>query len=387
MYFEVSKSKQKMVQVCNLKKGDVVIESDNGSCHCNKMFVKLRWEYIVLFATKAQLKMYDTQRTEYINSLLQNYCNDSCIYKIIGSQSPVSDIDIDIYSPNIQEVLNNILDFHNIHYNETLDTLFDVNIYASIFHYVTKSCMEKGTNCKYPKHNKDPKQLVWSFLRIVEYTESIPEIYESFSIFHRRLYLKALKLQTQLQAKYGSLDTLQKNQLYAKLAQRYINKLQNAKHNTNIAEEFSRLKYFELETYRSVGAVLHIVEKKESLPAHSLHESIYDNLGFIYENLLKEYPCNHGSLFNVKILKISKYLERICDAFLRLGKNTIVLQKLNKLSAKLNKYRKDMVPMKIVEPHINKLLHLLGYDSVSSLVSFSTDAVALLVCINKALGL
>ena len=90
------------------------------------------------------------------------------------------------------------------------------------------------------------------------------------------------------------------------------------------AESFSRSKLYERDTYRSVGAFLHVVGGYRSMHPSLYVDSALDNLGFLLENLLEdkvlgciEVPLEH------RLLRVAKYLGRTCDALiLSLGDDT-----------------------------------------------------------------
>ena len=117
--------------------------------------------------------------------------------------------------------------------------------------------------------------------------------------------------------------------------------------------KYSKFKFLEQETYESVGAVLHIVYKKD-IPRLMYYDSIYDNLGFIFEVVL-----GGGKEFN--ILKISKYIERVIDAVQLMTENPKILFRLRSVVHILNKYRKMVNKPENIGEYISELYDIIGY--------------------------
>lgn len=108
------------------------------------------------------------------------------------------------------------------------------------------------------------------------------------------------------------------------------------------ANAFSLTKYYEDDTYMSIGAYLHIVTGDKNLSKNLYMDSFMDNFGFALDNLFTINQCINIPL-QWKILRIAKYMERMLDALLLIDKtfkSSYDLNKLKNLSSILNDQRK-----------------------------------------------
>lgn len=96
MEFELRASKRKLFDNCGLEKGMYRIDPKT-----KRIFILLRWDLLVLFGTNAQLVTWDKYRVRYVKNLLEKHCTPllDCKTRVIGSQSPKSDIDINMDMP------------------------------------------------------------------------------------------------------------------------------------------------------------------------------------------------------------------------------------------------------------------------------------------------
>jgi hypothetical protein len=129
-----------------------------------------------------------------------------------------------------------------------------------------------------------------------------------------------------------------------------------------IVDAFSTAKFYENDAYYTVGAVLHIVEKHRHIDRNSLYDSIYDNLGFAFEIAFSTGVCS-VVLATTKIMKMCKYVARMCDAY-KLLSNTDALEWLHAECNALNEMRKrGHVPMSKASKQIQRLLDKLSIGS------------------------
>jgi hypothetical protein len=356
--------------------------------------LEFNWEFIRIFGTDDQKKVFNIFRNMYISYLLGKFCKpstsqntmtkDNCIYKIIGTPaiSVESDMDFDlsvIENNDIGQVINNITDEHHKYFNKELDELFDTNLYGSVFIY------DENT------HNKlsldlIEKQNVWSWIRSVETLNNDIEPYllKEFKKYltpsHQHIFNKALyKLTTEVSneafcntnvkpisrsatlpqskdltaypisrslSSPSSPSSMSKTNSYRMFLSNYFSGDYNQGFEDKV-ECFSKAKYYENETYRSLGAVLHIVNKLSGINENYFVHSVYDQYGFIIENVIQHNI--KGNSLPVRIPKISKYISRICNAIEKLsiqdrisveGKENVFLD-IKNISEELNEVRRQ----------------------------------------------
>lgn len=338
----------------------------------DRIYVRLKWELLNLYGTMKQLRHYDRVRRRHVKTLMDTYCTSKhkCTVEMIGSISPRSDIDINLTSKkNIDSVLSKIYKAHDKKYpGESLEELFDVNMYASVFHFLDDRCTGAGPrhaqkSC-FPPFSSDLRQRVWSFLRVAEFSLQRPGVKQTIVSMpaYRCLYVKASALYDQLRNETHGLTASEKNQMYGHKIKLYLNALAESSTADGIEELFSSSKFLENDTYRSVGAVMHIVEKAPLLTGNILFDSIYDNMGFILKNVYTGIIPFESS-FTIKIMKVSKYIERICDALKKMtpqAHQQILVDTISDLSDRLNKNRKNIEEPD--EKDVTDLLQLLEVD-------------------------
>jgi hypothetical protein len=380
--FLLSRRKKRAFDHCRQHLDDTlyIIEEDGS------IYVKLRWELLVQFGTKKQLARFDKLRVVYVNYLLEKHCTPllQCHTQVVGSRSAKSNVDINMICPkHMEEVLHGIYQEHDKHFPSiSLEELFDTNIYGSVFHFLDDRCdaREMTLEC-YPRYEMGYRQRMWSFLRIVELCE-------------RELPKKErVSLVSQLPTEYQNLYTntkvvflqqrRRKSDEYVRAISKYMKELARSSPDPHkIAEAFSRSKVVEHDTYRSIGAVLHIVEHRTDLHPSALYDSCYDNLGFVFQQFLKRSLCGKGVLIN-KLIKSAKYIERIYDAVYRInskkdsGKKNPVSPKfaeLNRVAAELNRMRKALVAVDDMRPVVGKMLEvIIGKDDALKLQEKKND--------------
>jgi hypothetical protein len=367
--FPLRKEKAKEFDGCRLILDPKLYRVDrDGTTH-----IKLRWELLVLFGTAAQLRSYDRFRLDFVENLLSKHCAPllDCKTQVIGSRSPKSNIDINMMCPNpnhMETVLNGILiEFNKAFPNASMEDVFDLNIYGSVFRYLDTRCNIAEASTCYPRYEMGYRQRMWSFLRIVEFCETLgptekSTLLSSWPSAYQRLYTNTKSLYRQ----YGTERNREK--MYIKAISKYLNELKKNKPDPHdIAETFSKSKVLEHDTYRSVGAVLHIVENQTNLKTSGMYDSTYDNLGFIFQVILKGSLCGKVTIV-VKYVKIAKYITRVYDAvqIINRGRVSSSFKQLNVHSVKINTMRKALAPMKEIAPHVTAMLATMNLDMQSA---------------------
>jgi hypothetical protein len=288
----------------------------------------------------------------------------------------------------MEEVLHGIFQEHEQHFpGISLEELFDTNIYGSVFHFLDDRCdaREMTLEC-YPRYEMGYRQRMWSFLRIVEMCEQeLPrkarlDLVSHLPTEYQKLYAETLILLKQ--------HLRRKSTDYARAISQYMKELGQANPDPHkIAEAFSRSKVVEHDTYRSIGAVLHIVEHRTDLHPSALYDSCYDNLGFVFQQFLKRSLCGSGVLID-KLIKSAKYIERIFDAVYRINnknqKSNVVSSRfteLNEVAAKLNVMRKALVGVDDMRPAAETMVAIIVGQDVGDLRNDDT------VCILRKLTL
>jgi hypothetical protein len=368
VYFPIAKSKLKVFEQCQNNIEKYVYK------HGKTIYIRFNWNLVTLFSTQQQLLQYHNERKKYINELISKHCsrNKECYITYIGSDTPKSDIDINLNCPTVQQVVASIMEEHYEKYNDSLEDMFDTNIYGSMIRQFGQDCSEVRTlqTFCHPDYFPLYSQRVWSFFRVAQAIKT--KFIKSLSTPYKRLYEKCIKLERELPKK--------NSKLYSKYLDMYVKALHDPNPNYQvISDKFSMCKYLETDAYYSIGAVLHIVEHKKNIKPEVIYDSIYDNLGFALEILYKNGLC-HVIIAQLKIMKMCKYLARICDAYkLLTGKDT--LDDLYKSSEKLNQMRKKHNFNKTAIARVQALLARLNIKSLEiddvaiGLVSFILKAI------------
>jgi hypothetical protein len=339
--------------------------------------LKLRWELLVQFGSREQLKRIDAQRVAYIHGLIDKHCKPliDCHTTIVGSRSPKSNIDINMTCPqHMEEVLHAIFREHkNTFPDASMEEMFDTNIYGSVFQYLDdrrcKDIISASIQKCYPRFDVGYRQHMWGFLRIVEMCEDYMSkgvrhaLVSSWSPKYQKLYADTLALRETLKRR--------RNTDYVKAVSMYLKELAKKHPDPHrISERFSASKTLEHDTYRSIGAVLHIVDHRKDLPVSSMYDSCYDNLGFVYQALLKTGLCGPGAIV-YRVIKSAKYIERVVDAIQVIFKNapatlSLQIKQLEGIAVEINRMRKALAPMKDMLPLVHRLYAVLGIHSQPS---------------------
>ena len=315
----------------------------------NKYLMELEWDLLVHGASPELKDIINDFRIIYSNKLrahLNETCKDLCTPKAVGTVdniSYLSDIDINLnFSSKIQDnlkeinqVFNTIHNFHKKYFKRDYSDLFDINIYGS--HFDSDKCNNNNNICLNELASLKNQRLM-SFSRLAQ-------IFKEHGIIFNDPPIEFYEMNNFLE-KYKDTFHMIEDSKMNKL-QYYINNLEKyyilikEKNFKKAATVFSLLKYFENETYRSVGAYLHIVVGLKDLPPVLYMDSAIDNLGFAVDNIVKRNDCVDID-FTWKMLRVAKYVERIIDA-IQLSKvqNAPDLSKLKTLSQSLNTARKE----------------------------------------------
>lgn len=185
-------------------------------------YIRFIWELAVLFATHEQLVEFDAFRQKHVGRLLAKYCNTECTYRKIGSDSPKSDIDLNMSAPDVEKRILNMIDEHNSIFSDSLESMFDTNLYG----ITMKSALSV------PEHDSsNERQLIWSFVRIAEVVQKHPHLADT--IPQKKLLEDATNLLVSLQKKYR----MNRFRHYAAALKRY--------YRNEILENMSLAKYFE----------------------------------------------------------------------------------------------------------------------------------------------
>ena len=324
--------------------------------------------------------------------------SNTCNYKVIGTPaiSVESDMDFDITVKtndiDIGQILTRISNKHHEYFALELNELFDTNLYGSVFLF-------DPTKHNNPSPSFIEKQNRWSWIRTVEIftdpkyvSESLLQYFKKHLLSsHQILFDKTLEeLKTlnndnqSFNLSSNALESLpefltfekdttnissisrnksspelfkrntkiipierskslycsrNKIESYTSCLSSYFENINNGKLD-DISEHFSLAKYYENETYRSLGAVLHIVNKLTDINKNFFVHSVYDQFGFVVECIL-ETKIKENMLIDV-IPKASKYISRICDAVEKIGIQDKIINyyEIKNTSEELNNVRR-----------------------------------------------
>jgi len=359
LYFLLDKSKASLLTNARTasQENEAVIKSqcEDVKVVSDKKYIKLTWENLNGLGTDEQKIAINAFRLNYVKDLKKHIegtnqtkiiccvntascpIDSSCKLEGVGTTeniSAASDIDMNFYftftPTNIDEIINNIRSLYDkintFHYNKfttPYEDLFDMHFYATNLY--SKEC--NNSKCKINNCSKDTcvinnnydtnKQRRWAFYRAAEIIqnntlENLINLYNETHPF-RKLYNDTLKVIKEQEQSKRTNNTLQNS-----MSKKYVNSVAESYKNLNLKidiNSFSRAKIYERETYRSVGAFLHIVAKKTDLKYNLYIDSMLDNYGFILENLYHEPSCFKLDI-QIKLLRVAKYLERMCDAII-----------------------------------------------------------------------
>jgi hypothetical protein len=293
------------------------------------IYVELTWNNVKKYGTIEQLSIFDNFRKRYVKYLFGKFCNSKtlCKYERVGKKTPISDIDINlekhtngiIFNYDIHEIVKNIMEYHESFFKRDMEELFDINIYAAIF----KLFDRKRKVFYIPSYKTTYEQRCWSCLRLVMIARKYNILNEIINAFNNKCNTKLINdTEEKLDLLIKKYAHKSQSKLYIEYLEKYYEGVRRSYPINKIIRSYSICKYFENDAYHSAGAYLHIVANVKNLSDEILLDSIYDNLGFMFESFLK----NKDQL--KKLDKIAKYLNRISDALKKMHDNIIDKDKL-----------------------------------------------------------
>lgn len=309
---------------------------------------------------------------------LQRLCKNECVWEMVGSDSNVSDVDINIFDDRVDkrkaEIDKKIREWVG---SNRIDALFDMNIYLSAFARKELTSINK----LYDKNKQNPfiaripinskfnyvfikppatktyqrSQLMWALIHVLDETQGTHNgaIFKHYIDTHE-WEPSVWKLVQEIHPRLSYSKTTDGDKpiaSYVKIAQGLWNDIKNTKKEQFVYEymnALSSIQYYSRETYLTRGAYFHVVMEMSNKVLHLnlqpyeyLH-SIVDNLAFVAELCQKRTVC--PIQYSATFTKMCKYLHRICDALLKLNidKNgRWNIMEVNDKAAALNAARKQ----------------------------------------------
>lgn len=386
-----------------------VFQTESG-----QFWVKFNFKNMLLFGLYEQKQLFHKFRVAYINALIESVCDakDNCHYNIVGSDTPVSDRDITIYElivmsnansnngsinndDRLLKVINKIEDMHQQYFDDTLEELFDCNLYLtgffrfmSIEEYLRikdTPAMEVWT-VLFPKPkpntnasqvdskkqlllclphtiNYDKEQRYWAFLKTVEYLfvsepphvntvklylkHFFPNYFgvieSAHNFFKHNSRIESIENNLSRKKKFSNVKTIEHDlKRSVSLTQSPLEQFKDkfttpvflgstwgspsasssgsgefVVHVNRLLSSTSSLSVTEKDTYHTLGASFsHVVDHEiypdvqKEISTEMYVDAILDNLGFVCKLVGKKDKCYDD---NYVVIKISKYLDRICQ--------------------------------------------------------------------------
>lgn len=361
--------------------------------------------------------MHDVRKA--MANALQKLCKSECVWEIVGSDSTVSDVDINVFDDRV-DILKPLLQQH-IHSwvdGNQIDTLFDMNIYLSAFGrkelskkakkrqpYVERIPFSPTVNYVFivPPHTQQyqTSQLIWTFVHLVDETEGTLNERDVNEYINKSIWSdewkKAKDLRNLLHRRKGNVDKT--IVALVKDAQNVWNDIVSKSPNEDVVEQYmnilSTIQFYSRETYLSRGAYFHVVMemsngvKNLNLQPFEYVHSIIDNVSFIAELCKKDSLCpiQYSTIF----AKISKYLYRVCDALIKYGvlqHNTWDIVAIRESASALNTMRKKTnIDPTVVGKQMQELHSLIGVPFHGDDIFTNMDlAVIFSTCLRIALN-
>ena len=393
--FEYAKTTNANSRITNCLPQEDKLVTEDG-----RLWIKFSFKNIVMFGTNEQKHEFHRFRKIYVNRLLTSLCDKSknCNFEIIWSDSPVSDMDITMYellyianqnnntkaalkwmtSRTISGVIENIHSDHHKIFDQTLEELFDCNFFRTSFVYYSPvdiskkseyTCIPNATQknmflcfIKHAEDYFDFEQRQWALSKFVKVLRiQIPRPLEiHFSYLFKKYYPKydkILKLVDVFNLKSGFNTTISTTNTVASATRMSTNNTVR-----EILSKTSKFSISEKDTYYTQGASFAHVVNRANYPdiinylnANMLIDASLDNLGFIAEIIFSDDTCNDAFVKNSKMLKVSKYVDRICSNISLIvsksdKKPPSDFSTIAKLSNQLNQKRKSLATINETRP-------------------------------------
>lgn len=328
------------------------------------ILIRITWDNVIKYGKYAihKVRQYGTYPEDLLRremhhvrkaiaGSLQKLCKSDCVWEMVGSDSNVSDVDINVFDDRIDQ-LKPLLQKHIITWlgGNRLDVLFDMNIYLSAFG--RKEVHKKRTSKKlhsyiqripfsttidyvfvapYASSSYEESQLIWGLVHLWSEVKGSPNETDVDTYIQKSewnmSWQKAKELYRVLERQKGNTDKV--TIALVKEAQTLFLKISENTSTSydDVVEKYmnvlSTIQYYSRETYLTRGAYFHVVMEMSNgvknlnpQPFEYMH-SVIDNLSFIAELCNKDTLCpvQYTTIF----AKISKYIYRICDALVKLG--------------------------------------------------------------------
>lgn len=329
------------------------------------ILIRITWDNVIKYGKYAihKVRQYGTYPDDLLRremhgvrkaiaSSLQKLCKSDCVWEMVGSDSNVSDVDINVFDDRVDQ-LKPLLQKHITTWlgGNRVDVLFDMNIYLSAFG--RKEVHKRRANKKVNLHIQripfsttvdyvfvvpsnslqyEESQLIWGLVHLwseVKGTQNEPYVdtYIQKSEWNMS-WQKAKDLYRVLEKQKGNVEKV--TIVLVKEAQSLFQKIAENTSMSVSSEDIERymnvlstIQYYSRETYLTRGAYFHVVMeisngvKNLNLQPFEYMHSVVDNLSFIAELCNKDTLCpvQYTTIF----AKISKYIYRICDALVKQG--------------------------------------------------------------------
>lgn len=327
------------------------------------ILIRITWDNVIKYGKYAihKVRQYGTYpddllRREMHNvrkaiaSSLQKLCKSDCVWEMVGSDSNVSDVDINVFDDRIDQ-LKPLLQKHITAWlgGNRVDVLFDMNIYLSAFGrkevhkkraskklhpYIQRIPFSPTIDYVFVAPSNSPQyeesQLIWAFVHLLSEVkgssnETEVDTYVLQSEWNMS-WQKAKELYRVLEKQKGNAEKVtialvkEAQSLFQKISESASTGYDDIERYMNV---LSTIQYYSRETYLTRGAYFHVVMemsngvKNLNLQPFEYMHSVVDNLSFIAELCNKDTLCpvQYTTIF----AKISKYIYRICDALVKLG--------------------------------------------------------------------
>lgn len=373
----------------NMETGDIVRCGDN-------YYFRMTYKNIQKYATDEQSNAYHVYRKQYLCRVMTEAIKgtDFC-FKMMGSDSPASDVDISIFSKvlipkNPSTEIQKIIDTYNsenkkVFGEQPMSDIFDANLYFTNFLLVFKAdddkvnVVMKGVKSDYNIGNisqgcfastygikmnakafyipsvNNPQQREYAAHRFAKYNMFNVVLLKSFiesgianKTFSNTWLLNELEIlfdkckSNEYLINKLNVDT---DANYKQLLENYFIQREvyftDGMTDDNVARDLintlSMATFLEDEAYHSQGAFLHVNAQKDwnlDLNENDYLDSIFENMGFMME--YNDMTYHVGMKPFERYEKITKYYGRITDALSRIAEIRTPCNKQIKLNVMTN---------------------------------------------------